>query len=48
MPEEKQRCPACDGFGYHEDGSEEGTECEVCHGDGMATPAEIAKWKANQ
>lgn len=34
----KVPCPECDGFGYHEDGSAEGRECETCHGDGVVTP----------
>lgn len=29
-------CPECGGYGYHEDGSDEGRECGTCHGDGVA------------
>ena len=31
----KVRCPDCQGFGYFEDGIEEGVLCEVCDGDGV-------------
>lgn len=30
-------CPDCDGFGYHDDGTDEGEECETCDGNGVAT-----------
>jgi hypothetical protein len=35
--EGKASCPECHGFGYHEDGSEEGSECTTCEGNGVAT-----------
>ena len=34
-------CPECEGFGYHEDGTEEGRECDTCHGSGVV-PDEVA------
>jgi DnaJ-class molecular chaperone len=34
MERETVGCPDCGGFGYHEDGTDEGRECETCHGDG--------------
>lgn len=30
-------CPNCRGFGYHEDGSEEGQDCETCRSAGVAS-----------
>jgi DnaJ-class molecular chaperone len=27
-------CPECGGFGYFENGTVDGIECERCHGDG--------------
>ena len=33
----RESCPARDGFGYHEDGTEEGELCVVCDGRGVAT-----------
>ncbi len=30
-------CPECRGFGYHEDGTAEGRECETCGGSGVAS-----------
>ncbi len=45
---EKFPCPACEGFGYHDDGSDEGEECEVCCGDGMATAEAIEQWRAER
>jgi DnaJ-class molecular chaperone len=44
---EKVHCPACQGFGYHEDGSLEGRECEVCDGDGVAFRTRIADQAAS-
>jgi hypothetical protein len=35
--EGKASCPECHGFGYHEDGTEEGSECATCEGNGVAT-----------
>jgi hypothetical protein len=35
--EGKAGCPECGGFGYHEDGSEEGRDCSTCEGNGVAT-----------
>lgn len=32
----KASCPECSGFGYHDDGSEEGRECETCEGKGVS------------
>jgi len=32
----KESCPECGGFGYHDDGSEEGVDCGTCHGTGVA------------
>jgi hypothetical protein len=39
-------CPACDGFGYHEDGTEEGELCGVCDGRGVARVEDAARWLA--
>ncbi len=33
-PEERE-CPNCEGFGYFEDGTEEGELCATCDGDGV-------------
>jgi hypothetical protein len=40
----RSSCPACDGFGYHEDGSEEGELCVVCGGRGVARTEEAERW----
>jgi hypothetical protein len=39
-------CPACDGYGYHDDGSEDGELCLVCDGRGVATVAHAERWLA--
>jgi RecJ-like exonuclease len=39
-------CPACEGFGYHEDGTEEGELCVVCDGRGVAAVEDAERWLA--
>ena len=38
----KVTCPECGGFGYHEDGTDEGRDCETCQGDGTCSPETAA------
>ena len=39
-------CPACDGYGYHDDGTEQGKLCAVCDGRGVATAEDAEHWLA--
>ena len=39
-------CPACEGFGYHDDGTDEGELCLVCDGRGVATVDAAEQWLA--
>jgi len=44
-PETKRAsCPSCDGYGYHEDGSDDGELCDVCQGRGVARAATAEQW----
>jgi len=37
-------CPSCDGFGYHENDTDEGEQCEVCGGHGVARATAAERW----
>jgi DnaJ-class molecular chaperone len=38
-PNGRPSCPECEGFGYIEDGTEEGVDCGTCSGNGVASQA---------
>lgn len=45
---EKVTCPECGGFGYHEDGTDEGRDCATCEGDGTTTPEKAEAYQSSR